>query len=99
AVSQRDAAALPGARAVRPAPPQRLTHPADRGQTWVPPVQPNLTREAAHVSPFRRSRPSMSVHCTIQVSLAPPPREEFTIMVPAGATRVSGAGTTTGVSP
>src|SRR5206468_1688543 len=44
---------------------------------------------------LRRGHP----HCSNQVSLAPPPRDELTTMLPRGATRVSAAGTTTGQAP
>jgi hypothetical protein len=38
-------------------------------------------------------------HASSQVSLAPPPLDELTTSVPAGATRVNAGGTTTGSAP
>ena len=89
---ERDRPVGPDAAAVRAPAGQPAQHPLDARRRRPP----RPSKRISPASPHMRLRPSAvdrsavrSGSPMIQVSFAPPPREEFTTMLPGGATRVS----------
>ncbi len=98
-VAERDRPVRPHPAAVGPARRQAGACPLHGRDVRRAAVEADLACQAAHAGGLLVGRVSVggrgcvaqssSASAMIQVSLAPPPRDEFTTMLPAGATRVS----------